>query len=146
MSDDLFDDPGLFAVTPPADPPRRTLFERMSDAAKRGDFGPGLNPIPQDPAPLPPRRSRPKPAALHETPPPVHKPAPALHKPAEDDGPVASFACFCGFRDEVKKPAPERLNCPECKAVDGLVRYVPRYPPPPKGGRELTDKEVARLT
>ncbi len=143
MSDDLFDDPGLFAPTP-----RPTVFERLAEAGKTASSGNlETTQIVQESPALPPRRSR-----------PIRQPEPAKRKPPEpvstpyvpkvstDDGPVASFACFCGFRDEVKKPAPDRLFCPECKTENGLVRYVPRYAPPPHSARELTDKEVARLT
>jgi len=58
---------------------------------------------------------------------------------------VASFACPCGFRDEVREPAPASVYCPECKRSRGAVRYVPTYAPPEGAGRPVTAKEAARI-
>lgn len=57
----------------------------------------------------------------------------------------ASFACPCGFRDEVMQPAPDAVYCPECKKVDAAVRFIPLNPPPHGAGRELTDRERRRI-
>lgn len=67
---------------------------------------------------------------------------PPRRKPPAQESPVASYECLCGFRDEVKKPAPDRLNCPECKGKGSLRRYVPRYAPPPIAGRALRPDEL----
>lgn len=74
------------------------------------------------------------PAGFEPPPPPVRK----RRTTAAPPYPVASFACWCGFRDEVKEPAPRVLDCPDCRTIEGLKRVVPRYLPPIKGGRELT--------
>lgn len=81
-------------------------------------------------------RRRPPPRFVHASPPVVPIP----------DGPVASLACWCGFRDEIKGATlPDRLDCPECRTLDGLRRYAPRYPPPATAGRELTALELEQI-
>ena len=114
--------------------------------------------------PLPPRRTRPKPSItvsltngassqvssgpVHNQPamprdlgPFVHKSPPMVHR----DDPIASFACPCGFRDEVKHPAPLAVDCPECRRNGTCVRLVPRYPPPRIAGRTATAMEIASI-
>ena len=56
-------------------------------------------------------------------------------------GPVASYACRCGFRDEVKEPAPAYLDCGLCHGLETLRRIVPRFTPPADAGRQLTADE-----
>jgi len=73
------------------------------------------------------------------TPPP---PRPVRRKPVpEVSKGCASLACPCGFRDEVKEPCPDRLDCPECHGLETLARIVPRYAPPAGAGRDLTERE-----
>lgn len=47
---------------------------------------------------------------------------------------VASFACYCSFRDEVKEPAPETIKC-ECGR--DMHRWQPRVAPPLNSARRL---------
>lgn len=104
--------------------------------------------------PLPPRRTRPRPMvqpvaqAVHNPPamprnlgPFVHKSPPVVHR----DDPIASFACPCGFRDEVKHPAPLAVDCPSCHRQGTCVRITPRYPPPSIAGRPATAMEIASI-
>lgn len=56
-------------------------------------------------------------------------------------GPVASYACRCGARDEVKGAAPEALDCWQCKELETMRRHVPRFTPPASAGRFLTELE-----
>jgi hypothetical protein len=60
-------------------------------------------------------------------------------------GPVASFACECGARDEVKEPAPPTVDCFGCRQVQGMKRFSPRWPPPRHAGRTATARELARV-
>ncbi|OWK32266.1 hypothetical protein SPMU_05880 [Sphingomonas mucosissima] len=51
---------------------------------------------------------------------------------------VASFACPCGVRDEVREPAPETLPC-WADGCDGTMnRFTPKFAPPACAGRILT--------
>lgn len=43
---------------------------------------------------------------------------------------VASFACPCGWRDEVREPAPATLPCLDTKCGGTMRRWTPRVPPP----------------
>ena len=56
-------------------------------------------------------------------------------------GPVVSLACRCGAREEVKGAAPEALDCWQCKGLETMRRYVPRFTPPASAGRFLTELE-----
>jgi len=67
--------------------------------------------------------------------------APATLSDCSTVGPVASFRCPCGFRDEVKEPAPAHLDCGLCHGLETLRRYVPRFTPPADAGRQLTADE-----
>lgn len=51
---------------------------------------------------------------------------------------VASFACTCGWRDEVREPAPETLPCLDPRCTGSMVRFNPRWAPPAGAGRSLT--------
>lgn len=57
-------------------------------------------------------------------------------------GPVAAYACRCGARDEVKGAAPDALDCWQCKGLETMQRYAPRYAPPATAGRFLTPREL----
>ncbi|MBB4154155.1 hypothetical protein GGQ80_002065 [Sphingomonas jinjuensis] len=48
---------------------------------------------------------------------------------------VASFACPCGYRDEVREPCPQRIDCAGCKDAGSMARVTPRYVPPASAGR-----------
>jgi hypothetical protein len=50
---------------------------------------------------------------------------------------VASFACPCGFRDEVFEPVPDRIDCRECKRRGAAERWYPKEPAPPFNARRL---------
>lgn len=54
-----------------------------------------------------------------------------------------SYACPCGARDEVKPPAPDRLDCWSCRGLETMARYQPaaHFIPPVGAGRELTSIE-----
>ena len=101
------------------------------------------------PAPLRIRVALPDPAPTRVK---VRKVAPTATKPPQNitenitRGPVASYACICGFRDEVREPAPDRLDCGGCGKLEGSVRIVPRYTPPPAAGRTLTAIERQGIT
>ena len=48
---------------------------------------------------------------------------------------IASLACRCGARDEVREPCPDTLPCWRC---DGTMhRFTPRWTPPASAGRKL---------
>lgn len=50
---------------------------------------------------------------------------------------IASFACPCGARDEVREPAPRTLPC--WNRCDGtMIRFTPRWAPPAGAGRRLS--------
>lgn len=49
---------------------------------------------------------------------------------------VVSFACPCGYRDEVREPCPQRIDCAGCKTVLGMARWAPPCPPPAGAGRD----------
>ena len=56
-------------------------------------------------------------------------------------GPVVSLACRCGARDEVKGGCPSALDCWQCRGLETMRAYVPRYAPPASAGRLLTEAE-----
>lgn len=113
MTGDLFDDDDLFAPRPTPTPARVT------------------KPVAPAPTPIPPRERRYVPASAPDA------PLPAFLRPY----PVASFACPCGALDEVKEPAPDRLDCWKCTGLETARRWSPRPPPPRHAGRELTAEE-----
>ncbi|OWK27546.1 hypothetical protein SPDO_32290 [Sphingomonas dokdonensis] len=51
---------------------------------------------------------------------------------------IASFACPCGQRDEVREPAPETLPCIADRCDGTMIRFTPRWAPPAGAGRSLT--------
>lgn len=57
-------------------------------------------------------------------------------------GPVVSLACRCGAREEVKAPCPAALDCWQCKGLETMRAYAPRFTPPANGGRSLTTHEL----
>lgn len=68
---------------------------------------------------------------------------PSMAAPMEAPiGPVAAYACRCGARDEVKGAAPDALDCWQCKGLETMQRYAPRYAPPATAGRFLTPREL----
>jgi hypothetical protein len=77
---------------------------------------------------------------------PARRPPPARATPiGEPQGPtypVASYACPCGARDEVKEPAPRRLDCWSCHRPETMARWLPLHPPPLTAGRKLTAHEL----
>lgn len=50
-----------------------------------------------------------------------------------------SYACPCGFRDEVKQPAPPSVYCPNCKD-SCAVPWTPPRAPPVSAGRVIRPK------
>ncbi|MDF2603478.1 MAG: hypothetical protein K0R56_840 [Sphingomonas sp.] len=50
---------------------------------------------------------------------------------------VASFKCDCGWRDEVKEPAPKKLPCLDQRCAGPMTRFTPRWAPPAGAGRTL---------
>jgi hypothetical protein len=121
----LFDDDDLFAPRPVDKPARKSR--------------PVAEPVAQPIATRPPQ-------IIPQIIPPAVKPSnelPATHKSVDplNRHPVASFACLCGARDEVKEPAPVALDCWQCHAMEGLRRIAPRFLPPAGGGRVLTAPE-----
>jgi hypothetical protein len=69
-------------------------------------------------------------------------PPPAVSALVGPRWPVSCMACDCGARDEVKEPAPERLDCWHCHGLETMIRIVPRYLPPATAGRGLTPHEL----
>lgn len=51
---------------------------------------------------------------------------------------VASFACPCGCRDEVREPAPTPLPCWGDRCDGTMKRFTPKFAPPAGAGRILT--------
>lgn len=77
------------------------------------------------------------------------KPAPVVTDngaqcPASAPGVPLSYACPCGGRDEVKAPAPERVDCWSCRGLETMRRYQPGalFVPPAGAGRSLTADEL----
>jgi len=58
---------------------------------------------------------------------------------------VASFACDCGYRDEVLEPAPATVDCWNKGCPGPMRRWSPRIPPPSGNARQATDAERARI-
>lgn len=56
-------------------------------------------------------------------------------------GPIVSFGCRCGARDEVKSPCPAALDCWNCRGLETMRAYAPRFTPPHTAGRPLTEIE-----
>lgn len=53
-----------------------------------------------------------------------------------------SYSCErCSARDEVKSPAPDRLDCWDCHSLGTMRAIEPRFVPPIGAGRELTGTE-----
>ncbi len=50
---------------------------------------------------------------------------------------VASFACPCGARDEVREPAPAAMLCWNGRCGGTMTRFAPRWAPPAGAGRAL---------
>lgn len=51
---------------------------------------------------------------------------------------VASFACPCGIRDEVREPAPATLPCWGDRCDGTMKRFTPKFAPPAGAGRTHT--------
>jgi hypothetical protein len=51
---------------------------------------------------------------------------------------VASFACPCGFRHEVREPAPATLPCWGDRCDGTMKRFKPKFAPPDGAGRIVT--------
>jgi len=80
---------------------------------------------------------------------PICKPAPNYAEPmpvhAGEDR-ARSYACPCGARDEVQRPAPDALDCYSCGGLETMRAYAPRYSPPVGAGRQLTAHEREGMT
>jgi hypothetical protein len=58
-----------------------------------------------------------------------------------DSVPIKSLGCRCGAREEIKGDCPAALDCWNCRGLETMRVYVPRFTPPHTAGRPLTDHE-----
>jgi hypothetical protein len=58
---------------------------------------------------------------------------------------VASFTCDCSASDEVREPAPETVDCWNCRKPLAMRRWRPRNEPPFVSARVTTAAERARI-